>query len=72
MNHLLEIVIALDQFLNTLLGGWADETFSSRCFRCYPTMQVIVDFMFFPIENNHCQKSYESERLRLQEPPELR
>ena len=26
-------LIAVDQLLNTLLGGWPDETLSSRCYR---------------------------------------
>ena len=26
-------MIAVDQLLNTLLGGWPDETLSSRCYR---------------------------------------
>lgn len=25
-------LIAVDQLLNTLLGGWPDETLSSRCY----------------------------------------
>lgn len=27
------LLVACDQFLNTLLGGWPDETLSSRCWR---------------------------------------
>ena len=27
------ILIAIDQLLNTIFGGWPDETFSSRCWR---------------------------------------
>ena len=26
-------LIAVDQLINTLLGGWPDETLSSRCYR---------------------------------------
>ena len=26
-------LIAFDQLINTLLGGWPDETLSSRCYR---------------------------------------
>lgn len=28
-----QIPIALDQFVNTLFGGWADETLSCRAWR---------------------------------------
>lgn len=27
------LLVACDQFLNALLGGWPDETLSSRCWR---------------------------------------
>ena len=34
MRHwLLQVFIALDQLVNALLGGWADETLSSRAWR---------------------------------------
>lgn len=28
-----QVLIALDQLANTLAGGYADETISSRCYR---------------------------------------
>ncbi len=71
-----QVLIALDQLINALCGGWADETISSRAWRLhvgkstsYP--KYLIDFIFF-FDKNHCQESYESERLRLQSPPELR
>ena len=33
MNRGKAILIALDQLLNTLTGGWPDETMSSRAYR---------------------------------------
>ena len=70
------ILIALDQLVNTLAGGWPDETFSSRCWRWskdgkrdWP--RRVVDGLFF-LEVEHCKSSYESERLGRQLPPELR
>ena len=69
------LLIALDQLLNALCGGWPDETLSSRCWRMnlagrdWP--RCVVDGLFF-WEARHCQKSYESERLGRQLPPELR
>ena len=45
-------LIAVDQLLNTLLGGWPDETLSSRCYRwardgvrAWP--RKLVDGLFF-------------------------
>ena len=29
-----QVLIAVDQLLNTLTGGWADETISARAWRC--------------------------------------
>ena len=33
MPYYLRVLIALDQFANTILGGWPDETLSSRAGR---------------------------------------
>ena len=69
-------LIAVDQLLNTLLGGWPDETLSSRCYRwardgvrVWP--RRVVDGLFF-WQREHCKSSYESEREGRQSPPELR
>lgn len=70
------VLIALDQLINTLLGGWPDETFSSRCWRWskdgkrdWP--RKLVDGLFC-WDKAHCKESYESELLRRQCPPEMR
>lgn len=76
---MMQILIALDQFVNTLCwfipgGRWADETLSSRAWRVrneWPNMYRVIDGILF-WQPNHCQQSYESERMRLQMPPELR
>lgn len=76
MNHGKQILIGFDQLGNTLLGGWADETLSSRCWRWdvsgkrhWP--RKVVDTLFC-WDKDHCRESYESERQRTQCPPELR
>lgn len=28
-----QVMVAVDQLVNTLLGGWADETLSARAYR---------------------------------------
>lgn len=76
MNHAKQILIAADQLMNTILGGWADETLSSRCWRWSVSgrrdwPRKIVDALLF-FDKDHCRESFESERLRLQCPPELR
>jgi len=79
MFRIKQILIAFDQFLNALLfGGWADETMSSAAWRMEQDgyfwgrfVRPLIDTLFF-FQPNHCQKSFESERLRNQLPPEAR
>jgi len=79
--YLEQVFLALDQFGNAFfLFGWADESVSSRSWRLrnrsrfWLVMRVLVDKTALVIfgQLNHCQKAYESEQLRLQEPPEFR
>lgn len=77
-------LVALDQLVNAVCGGWPDETLSSRSFRWsrdglrHWPRRVIDGLFFWDTEKRegltvcHCQLSYESEQLRLQQPPELR
>lgn len=71
-----QVLIALDQLINALHGGWADETISSRAYRLrhrmpYRLYRFVIDLLFF-WDADHCRQAYESERLRMQAPPELR
>lgn len=73
---LMQIAIAADQLANAVLGGWADETLSARCWRLrayqpYKALRHVVDALFI-LKPDHCQRSYESERLRAQMPKEYR
>ncbi len=76
MARLKQILIAIDQLGNTLLGGWADETLSSRTWRLrhkqpYKFLRPAIDGLFF-FQPNHCEASFIAERLRSQSPPEVR
>lgn len=76
MSYAKKLSIAIDQLLNTILGGWPDETLSSRAWRWDNTgvcvwPRRIIDFLFF-WEKDHCYASYVSEREGRQLPPELR
>ena len=74
------LMIAVDQLINALFGGFADETLSSASFRAsrdgvrhWP--RRLIDALFFwdrQGDARHCELSYISEQLRLQCPPELR
>jgi hypothetical protein len=66
--------IAWDQLLNVMLGGSADETMSSRCYRmrfipAYDVLQKGINILFYPLQGpDHCQRAYTKEILGRQEP----
>lgn len=67
-----QIAIAIDQLLNTILGGWADETLSARMWRhrglpWWQEARWLVDKLFF-WQPNHCYQSFVSELQRKQLP----
>lgn len=76
MTYARAVLISIDQLVNALLGGWPDETISSRAWRweqdgtrSWP--RKLIDALFFA-EKEHCRQSYISEREGRQLPPELR
>lgn len=69
-----QFLISIDQVLNVLFGsGWADETLSAYAWRTRnkSSLSRFIDCLFF-WDEHHCLESYESERKRLQLPPEYR
>ncbi len=67
-----QVAIAIDQLLNTLLGGKADETLSARVYRIelnggnsWP--RRFVDNLFF-WQKNHCSTAWQAEHDRLHFP----
>ena len=74
------VLIAIDQLVNALLFGAADETISSRCYRRavlakQPKLKwriayKCVNALFFDVA--HCKTAYESEVKRRQYPAEFR
>ena len=71
---ILQILIAFDQLINTILGGMADETISSRAHRNrfknwrLRFMRRFIDGLFF-WQKDHCHHSYLAELDRKQLPP---
>ena len=71
---ILQILIAFDQLINTILGGMADETISSRAHRNrhknwrWRFMRRLIDGLFF-WQKDHCYQSYLAELDRKQLPP---
>lgn len=77
-HHALQVLIALDQLVNALLGGWADETLSSRAWRTEQKgrlwgrmMRPVIDAVLF-FDPQHCHSSFRAEREGRQHPPEMR
>lgn len=83
-HNIHQLAICLDQLGNVLLGmlffprekSWADETLSSRSWRWHVNgirswPKKVIEWIFF-WEKNHCQESFESERIGRQLPPEAR
>ncbi|MDQ5978243.1 MAG: hypothetical protein QG602_1217 [Verrucomicrobiota bacterium] len=75
----LQVLLALDQLLNTVLGGWSDETISARAWRLHQrkrrwaVARLLIDALFMLIgQRNHCQDAYISERERKHMPLEHR
>lgn len=79
MNWLKQVLIALDQLGNALVGGWADETLSSAAYRMETERKLagrifrpLIDLIFRPFGAHHCRSAYLSEHRRQQLPPSLR
>jgi hypothetical protein len=68
---LLHLLIAIDQFVNALLGGWPDETLSARSHRKNDIWRTVINAIFF-WQYDHCAKAYWSERARKQLPEQYR
>lgn len=67
--------IAFDQQINTLLGGAADETLSSRAWRSrdhkyWGWTHKFIDKLFF-WQPAHCYRAYIQELQRKQLPPDF-
>lgn len=72
-----QLAIALDQVLNTLAGGWADETLSARAYRCqfhdagWALARRVIDALFW-WQADHCRGAFVAEMARRQLPVEYR
>lgn len=73
----LQVLVAVDQLINTLLCGYADETLSARAYRHAEIKKDrrwpmrLVDMLFF-WQDGHCKSAYLSEIERAQLPPGMR
>ena len=76
MAYLTQLAIAVDQVGNALLGGWADESISSRAHRQqhkrrWAIARALIDAVFF-WDRDHCAGAFKAENERRQLPPAFR
>lgn len=81
-RRLLNLLIALDQLawvVVTLGNGSPDETISAAAWRMEQqgkiagrVLRPLIDFLFLPIERDHCRLSFLAEIRKTQLPPEYR
>lgn len=79
-RYLWNLLIAVDQLLNVVVGGYPDETFSARTWRkaeadqwFWRAMRRLIDWFFMKAfkQGEHCKKSYDSEAARGHSPKEF-
>ena len=71
-----QVLIAIDQLVNALCRGHADETLSARAWRKrdvqpWQVLCPVIDRVFF-FDPDHCRTSYEAELCRKHLPREYR
>lgn len=74
-QYTLFLLIAIDQLINVLCGGYPDETMSARAWRGEQDGKLMgkffrpkIDWLFSPWGPDHCKQSHESEITRSQFP----
>ena len=78
-QYLLNVLIAIDQLVNALIGGYPDETLSASAYigeqEGKPLgrfFRPVIDFLFRPFERSHCRNAYLAEIKGLQMPRRVR
>lgn len=62
-EYFFNVLVSIDQLINTLANGDPDETISARTWRERPNSNLrrVIDWIFSWYEKDHCKKSYERE-----------
>lgn len=77
MRYIKNVMIAIDQLANCILGGMPDETISAKVYRMrergfyWEYLRIMIDKLFW-FDKNHCLESYNSELYRKQISAEYR
>lgn len=75
-SYFIRVLLAIDQLLNTLIGGSPDETLSAASYRMnrdgrfWGFLMHPIDLLFFWQGPNHCRNAYLKELARTQYPTE--
>lgn len=80
LQYLKNVLIGIDQLVNTIFGGFPDETISAVCYRKsqekghygHKFLKFWLDWILTPIKHDHCFLAYRSEMERSQLPPKYR
>lgn len=78
--YLSNLFVAVDQLINALFNGWADETMSAHAYRLHRDgkpwgwLRWLYDVLFCwqTWDLDHCEHAYQSEWARKHSPPETR
>jgi len=65
-RYFIRLLIAVDQVVNVIFGGYPNETLSSRAWRrgdighnrYWHLFRIFIDWLFSIIDENHCELSY--------------
>lgn len=75
-RYVINLLLAVDQLINALIGGYCDESLSARAYRwdvdgkrSWP--KKIINMMFFWMRD-HCYSAYHCEQELRHLPPEYR
>lgn len=75
-NYVKNVLVGVDQLLNTIFKGMPDETLSARAYRLdkergrkWP--RLLIDALLW-FDKDHCHQAYLSEIERKQLPPQMR
>jgi hypothetical protein len=64
-EYILEVLIAIDQGINAILGGYADETISSRCGKRIKDKNCRICFclcwLLDKVDPRHCEDAIEAD-----------
>lgn len=72
-----QILIAIDQLANTIIGGYADETLSARAYRrtlrlgTRSRLHTLINALFF-WQDDHCKHAWINECERKQLPEDYK